>query len=154
MIAYFNSDEAAKITKRIRDYEKKLQQDIDPKKRENWKKSLFTTDDAIKFTKRIAGYEQLLNEINEEQIPKSDWEEQKKTYYPDEPVIQLGEMDEKTLNPYPDPHGYRKSPSNFEFSEKTSERYNRAGANKFRGQGNKWSDSDSGEQEKEDKKRS
>jgi len=68
--------------------------------------------------------------------PRDDWKKIKEEFYPSKPVIQLPEMDFEAMYPW----GLPKETAKFEFSEKTSEKYNRAGANRFRNQGNKWSD--------------
>jgi len=101
--------------------------------------ALFNSGEARRITKRIKEYQEKLERRIEEPISHDDyWTLVKQYYYPSEPVIKLPEMDPETMNPYPDPHGYRKA-TDFKFSEGSSERYNRSGANRFRRQGTKWS---------------
>ena len=62
--------------------------------------ALFNSKQAADITKRIKEYETLQRKIEEPIAHDEEWTRQKKFFYPDEPVINLGEMDEKTMYPY------------------------------------------------------
>src|SRR5262252_3049207 len=62
--------------------------------------ALFNSKQAADITKRIKEYEKLQRKVEEPIAHDEEWTRQKKFYYPDEPVINLGEMDEKTMYPY------------------------------------------------------
>jgi|SRR5215831_5980646 len=106
---------------------------------------MFNTREGQNIVKKIAAA--MAAEDKERQLPPSTrllrkpprdkWKKIKEQYYPSKPIIQLPEMDFQTLYPYGRP---REEGITFEFSERTSERYNRSGANRFRKQGSKWSD--------------
>ena len=62
--------------------------------------ALFNSKQAADITKRIKEYENLQRKIEEPIALDEEWTQQKKFFYPNEPVINLGEMDEKTMYPY------------------------------------------------------
>jgi len=62
--------------------------------------ALFNSKEAASITKRIKEYEKLQEKIEEPTSHDDSWTLQKKFFYPDEPIINLGEMDEKTMYPY------------------------------------------------------
>jgi len=65
--------------------------------------ALFNSKEAASITKRIKEYETLQRKIEEPIAHDEEWTRQKKFYYPDEPVINLGEMDFQTMYPYGKP---------------------------------------------------